>query len=130
MRCRSTHAASSAAEHAEFRAVRMVESNGSGGIRKGVAEFELRIVGDQRAGKDRRTRRALLLHHDPRRRVHHVQGRLVQYAPAFFGDLRDIDTGVHLGEENQRRAVERVDRNAMFSKQPGLARTDNPFRFA
>ena len=103
----------------------MVERHRPRRLGQRAAEFELRIVGQQRAGQHRRRRRALALHHHARGGAHHVVRRLVQDAPAGGGDLRHVALRVHLREQHQRapdrphRSAGRARRTAARSRRAG-----------
>jgi hypothetical protein len=60
-------------------------------VGQGLAELELRVVGQEGAGDDRGPRRALALHDHAGGGAHHAVGRLPEDAPAGGRDLRHVD---------------------------------------
>ena len=97
--------AAAAAENAEFRAVGMIEFYGRERVGEARAQFELRVVGQKRAGEYGGRRRALAFHDHAAGRAHHVVGAFVQDAPAVDGDFGHVDARIHLGKDHQRRMI-------------------------
>ena len=120
----SAAAARTAAEDAEFRAMRVVERHAAERAGEARPEIEPLVVGQQRAGDHGRPRRALELDDHPRTRAHHVLRRLAENAPAAFGDLGHVGRLVHLREYGQRERIVAVDRDPQFAEQPGKAAPD------
>jgi hypothetical protein len=86
----SMPAAGGTPENAEFGTMRMVEVDNIASSRQRPADIEFRAVGQQRAGHDGRMRRALVFDDHTGSGAHHICRRLVENAPACFGDLRDV----------------------------------------
>jgi len=107
-------AASGPAENAEFGAMRMVEPNGVAGCRERSAEVELRAIGQQGASDDGRMGSALVFDDHAGSCAHDISRRFVEYAPARFSDLGNIDLGVHLREDHQRDWIIGIECDAEF----------------
>ena len=89
--------------------MRMVERHRALGLGQGFAQFELRIIGQKRAGQNGRRRGALPLDHHARGGAHHRRWILAQDTPAGGRDLGHVYGFVHLRKKHCHPRVLRVD---------------------
>jgi hypothetical protein len=106
----------------------MIEVDGIASSSESLIEIKFGAVGQQRAGDDGRMRRALVFDDHSRSGALHVRRRLLQNAPACFGDLRDIGLCIHLGENHQCNRVTGVEGDAEVGEQPCETLSQRSFR--
>ena len=68
----------------------MVERHRALGLGQGLAQIELEIIGQERAGDDGRCGGAFAFDHHARGGAHHVIGGFMQDIPAGCRDFRDF----------------------------------------